>query len=476
MNRLMVIVVSLALAVLAGCGAKRKGPVGDWQGKVATTAGDLTVVIHVTRGEDGKLAATLDSPDQGATGIPASEVTFEQDKLTLKFAIIGGSYEGTIQPGDSIMFGPWAQGQSVLPLQMRRVSGKVPEVARPQEPKKPYPYKEEEVTVVNQEAGIKLAGTLTLPDSGGPFPAAVLITGSGPEDRNEAIFGHKPFLVLADCLTRRGIAVLRCDDRGVGKSTGDYTSATTEDLASDALVQVEYLKTRKEVDPARIGLIGHSEGGIIAPIVANRTEDVAFVVLLAGTGLPGDSVLMLQTALIARSNGATDSAVVEMTRLERRILDIVMQNEDTAKAGAALRALFRESLAGMDERGKEALGFTEESIDAQVSTVLTPWFRYFLRYDPRPALRALKAPVLAIIGGKDLQVAPDVNLPAIKSVLEAGGNKDYTVRELPGLNHLFQHAETGAVTEYAKIEETIAPEALELVGDWILEHTRTSGN
>ena len=332
------------------------------------------------------------------------------------------------------------------------------------------------MTVVNQEAGIKLAGTLTLPDSGGPFPAAVLITGSGPEDRNEAIFGHKPFLVLADYLTRRGIAVLRCDDRGVGKSTGDYTSATTEDLASDALVQVEYLKTRKEVDPARIGLIGHSEGGIIAPIVANRTEDVAFVVLLAGTGLPGDSVLMLQTALIARSNGATDSAVVEMTRLERRILDIVMQNEDTAKAGAALRALFRESLAGMDERGKEALGFTEESIDAQVSTVLTPWFRYFLRYDPRPALRALKAPVLAIIGGKDLQVAPDVNLPAIKSVLEAGGNKDYTVRELPGLNHLFQHAETGAVTEYAKIEETIAPEALELVGDWILEHTRTSGN
>jgi pimeloyl-ACP methyl ester carboxylesterase len=473
--RAMLVSAAVMLALFAGCGAKSKGPEGDWQGKLKVPGGELTIVIHITKGNDGKLAGTLDSPDQDATGIAASEVTFAKGKLSLKVASIGGSYQATMGPGDSVLTGTWQQGMASLPLELRRGTVKAAEMVRPQEPKPPFPYKSEEVTVDNAKAGLKLAGTLTMPDSGGPFPAVVLITGSGAEDRNEAVFGHKPFLVLADYLTRRGIAVLRCDDRGVGKSTGDYSKATTADLATDALVQVEFLKTCPGIDPAHIGLIGHSEGGVIAPIVANESKDVAFVVLMAGTGVRGDSVLILQGVLVSKSMGVSDSAIAEATKLQRQVLDIARSAKDTAQAAPELRALLKGALAEMSAEDRKALEFNEESVEAQVMTVLSPWFRYFLGYDPQPALRSLKVPVLAINGSKDVQVAPEANLPAIEAALKAGGNKDYTVKELPGLNHLFQHATTGAVTEYSKSEETIAPDALAMMGDWILAHARPSG-
>ncbi|MFO7650365.1 MAG: alpha/beta fold hydrolase [bacterium] len=463
------LVLTAILALLAGCGGKSTGPEGDWQGKLAVPGAELTIVLHVTRGEDGKLAAAMDSPDQGAFGLEAADVAFADRKLTLKIPSIAGSFEGALQPGDSVLSGTWRQGPAALPLELRR-SAPLAAPNRPQEPKEPYPYRAEEVAVENPAAGITLAGTLTLPDSDGPHPAVVLISGSGAQDRDELVFGHRPFLVIADYLTRRGIAVLRYDDRGVGKSTGSYSAATTTDLATDAAAAVRYLGTRPEIDRGRIGLLGHSEGGIIAPLAADSV-DVAFVILMAGTGLRGDSILMLQTRLVAESEGQPVSTVDSAVALERRLLDIAMNVPDTAKAAAEMRRLMVEAAAAPPDSQQAAA--SDEAIAAQVKTVLSPWFRYFIAYDPAPALRRLKMPVLAVVGEKDVQVAPKENLAAIETALKQGGNKDCTVRQLPGLNHLLQTAATGAVTEYAKTEETIAPEALALFGDWILARVAT---
>jgi pimeloyl-ACP methyl ester carboxylesterase len=460
----LIAAMTCMVLLVTACGAgSARGVEGLWQGTLNVSATDLRIVFHINKAADGRLSATLDSPDQGATGIPAEDCSFSNGKLKLTVKSIAGAYEGTMK-NDSTIEGTWTQGGASLPLVLKRIQ-KVAETSRPQEPKPPYPYKEEEVTIENRAAGITLAGTLTEPDSGGPFPAVVLITGSGPENRNEEVFGHKPFLVLADYLTRRGIAVLRCDDRGVGKSTGDYQTATTADLATDAKAEFEFLKTRKDIDPKRIGLLGHSEGGIIAPIVANAAPDVAFVVLMAGPGVPGDSVLMLQSYLVAKAEGAADSTLAKSAVTEREILNIVKTAGDTAAAAAKLRAIIKQQTAQTNPNAG-----SDQAVEQQVKQVLSPWFRYFLSYDPRPALMKLKQPVLAINGEKDVQVAPKENLDAIEAALKAGGNKDFEVKELPGLNHLFQTANTGGVSEYPRIEETIAPSALKVIGDWILAH------
>lgn len=471
-HRTLVTTIFLAavLAFCSGCRGRVGNPEGDWQGKLAVPGGELTIVLHVARTGDGKLAATMDSPDQGAFGLEAADVSFAKRRLALKIPSAFGSFEAVLQPGDSVLSGTWKQGPLSLPLTLRRNAGLAAPV-RPQEPKEPFPYRVEEVEFVNPAAGITLAGTLTLPDSSDRFPALVLISGSGPQNRDELVFGHRPFLVIADYLTRRGIAVLRYDDRGVGKSTGDFSTATTTDMASDAAAAVAYLKTRPEIDPGRIGLLGHSEGGIIAPIVANR-GGVAFVILMAGTGLRGDSVLVLQSRLIARSAGESDSAADAAATLQRQVLDIVLGATDTAVAGTSLRRLLSQAAEALPDSQPGAL-HSAEAIAAQTRTVLTPWFRQFVAYDPAPELRRLKVPVLAVIGEKDVQVSPRENLAAIEAALRGGGNSDWTVKELPGLNHLLQTATTGAVTEYARIEETIAPKALALFGDWILQRFAT---
>ncbi len=466
--RLLVLPFVCLFLLVSGCKSKAKGVEGLWQGTLKVPGGELRIVFHVNKAADGKLTATLDSPDQGARGIPAEECTFRNGKLTLAVKTINGGYEGTLK-NDSTIEGAWKQSGMSLPLQLKRIE-KLEEARRPQEPKKPYPYKEEEVSFVNKAAGITLAGTLTSPQTGGPFPAVVLITGSGPENRDEEVFGHKPFLVLADYLTRQGIAVLRCDDRGIGKSGGDSHAATTVDLATDALAAFGYLQTRKDIDPKRIGLLGHSEGGVIAPIVANEAPDVAFVVLMAGTGLPGDSILMLQSWLAAKAEGAADTTLAKNAVVERTTLNIVKNERDTAVAAARLRPLLKQEMAQMSPNDSQALNSSDQAVEQQVKQVLSPWFRYFVSYDPRPALRKLKQPVLAINGSKDVQVAPKENLAAIEAALKAGGNKDYVVKELPGLNHLFQTANTGGISEYAKNEETISPSALQVMGDWILAH------
>jgi pimeloyl-ACP methyl ester carboxylesterase len=363
--------------------------------------------------------------------------------------------------------GTWTQTVP-LPLVLRRTD-KLPEVKLPQEPKRPYPYDEQEVSYENKTAGVKLAGTLTVPRTGAPHAAVLLITGSGAQDRNEAIAGHKPFLVLADYLTRRGIAVLRVDDRGVGGSTGG--AGTTEDFAGDALAGVEFLKSRKEIDRKRIGLIGHSEGGLIAPLAATRSADVAFIVMLAGTGVPGAKIIAAQSYAVPRSSGASEEGATMNRDVAMLMVDSVMQEKDPAAA----RERFEERLAtltsGWTDAQRSLMNSMRPQVQAQMKAFADPWFRTFLTLDPKPVLMKVKVPVLAINGELDTQVLAQQNLPAIEEALKAGGNKDYSVVRLPGLNHLLQRAKTGSPGEYAQIQETMAPAALDVVGDWIVKHT-----
>jgi pimeloyl-ACP methyl ester carboxylesterase len=440
---------------------------GAWQGSLQ---GMMRLVIHIDRSPSGGLTGKMDSPDQGAMGLPIDTLIASGDSLRFTMRRIGGEYVSRRVTEDSLA-GMWRQGGMALPLGLKR-GGTVSLPKRPQEPARPLAYDTVAVTFPNRRAPeVTIAGTLTLPKGKGPFPVALLISGSGPEDRDEAVFGHRPFLVLADHLTRHGIAVLRVDDRGVGGSAGKFSTATSEDFASDALAGVEFLKTRKEIDRRSIGLIGHSEGGLIAPMVATRTRDVAFLVLMAGPGIPGDSTLILQSAAMRRSMGvapaATDAEAVHVRRMYARV-----QAGDSLGATAEAREVVRMQIAGLPEGQRAAIGDPDSAAAGAIRRLYTPWMRFFLGYDPRPTLQRVKVPVLAINGEKDVQVLPKENLAALATAFRAGGLADATVKELPGLNHLFQRCTACTLAEYPLLEETIAPAALDEMTQWIQAHTK----
>jgi len=429
---------------------------GIWMGSLDTGAVKLRVVFHILNTEDG-LTAMMDSPDQGMKDLSASSVTRNGASLKIEAKGIGGVFEGTIAADQSSIDGNWSQGGSSLPLLLKRVKDQAElELKRPQVPKKPYPYREEEVTYANRTQNVTLAATFTIPQGKGPFPAVLLITGSGPQDRDESLLGHKPFLILSDYLTRHGIAVLRADDRGTAKSTGVFAGATTADFSTDTEAGVAYLKTRSEVDPHKIGLIGHSEGGVIAPMIAARNKDVSFIVMMAGTGVPGDQILPAQAEAIAVASGTNPDEAAKNAAKEKEMLTLV----ETEKDQSVLEKELKEKMAG---------DVPDAQIGMQIQQITSPWFRYFLTYDPASALRKVTCPVLAINGSLDKQVLPDQNLPAIRKALDEAGNKRVEIDELPGLNHLFQTAKTGAPTEYAEIEETMSPVALEKITSWILK-------
>ncbi|GGM96872.1 hypothetical protein GCM10010967_33270 [Dyadobacter beijingensis] len=339
--------------------------------------------------------------------------------------------------------------------------------ARPQEPETPYPYHTEEVTFRNDSAGITLAGTLTLSDKKGSFPAVVLITGSGPQNRNEEVLGHKPFLVIADYLTRRGFAVLRYDDRGVGKSTGKFNNATTADVTTDAESAVAYLKTRQEINSGKIGLAGHSEGGLVAAIAASRTKDIGFIISLAGPGAKGIDVITLQSELIARAGGVDEAGIALIKRANRETTEIIRSTPDTAGLRAKLMAYTKANLHDYPLKMMYPGQSKEDFFKFQVNMLCSPWYRYAFEIEPASYFKKVKCPVLALNGSKDLQVDASQNLPPILKAVREGGNANVTVKELPGLNHLFQPCKTGHPNEYGKIRETFSPTALAAMADWL---------
>jgi hypothetical protein len=426
---------------------------GSWEGPLTLPFGKLRIRIHISKSPDGKLAGKMDSVDQSAFGIPIDTVTFAEGALKWDVKAIQGTYEGTLSAGGQEIAGTFSQAGQPLPLVFKRMD-KIPDgPKRPQEPKPPFPYSASDVTFASKADGVTLAGTLTVPPGSGPFPAVALATGSGPQDRDEQLAGHKPFAVLADHLTRNGFAVLRYDDRGFGKSTGVFATATSADFANDLEGALDFLLTRAEVDRKRVGLLGHSEGGILAPMVAARRKEVACIVLLAGTGVPGTSVILEQGQRMAAASGVPEEQRLQARAKQNEFYSLMRDSKDDGELKTKLKTMFGEGPQG----------------DSIIRQATSPWFKYFLFYDPAPAMERVKCPVLLVNGELDLQVLPDQNLPPLVAALKKGGNSDVKVVRLAGLNHLLQTAKSGLPTEYGQIEETMAPAALDSVSSWLRE-------
>jgi alpha/beta superfamily hydrolase len=454
--------VFFLIAILASFTMIGQEIIGQWNGVLKVPGAQLRVVFNISKSENG-FSSTMDSPDQGARGIPVTTTSFENSILKLQIPAASISYEGTLNK-ENMIVGNFTQGGQSIAMNMSRGIIEKKVVLRPQEPQAPYSYYTEEVTFENKTDKNILAGTLSLPQKEGHFPAVILITGSGPQNRDEELMGHKPFLVLADYLTKKGIAVLRFDDRGVAKSTGDFKTATTMDFAKDVQAGVDYLRSRKEIDKSKIGLIGHSEGGVIAPIVAGNSKDIDFIVLLAGTGIRGDKLMLLQKEKIERQMGVPESEIQKGQEIFKGAYDlVVVSSENNTNLNTKINSYFKLQFGDK---------MSEAQISGLTSQIASPWMVNFLKFDPSTALEKVKCPVLAINGEKDLQVPADVNINAIKNALAKGGNKKATAKIIPNLNHLFQECKTGSPDEYATIEQTFSPIALEEISKWILAQVK----
>ncbi|MEO7495801.1 MAG: alpha/beta hydrolase [Massilia sp.] len=452
--------IALAFAFAASAPAFSEEAQGDWGGVIA---GTIRVTAHITKAPDGSYHADLGSPDQTKELMVADKVTASATNLSISIERLKGKFEGEWDEKQQAWVGTWSQGKST-PLVLKRVDAKGMArlvFKRPQEEaiaKSAAPYSAQEVSFANVKADVKLTGVWSVPPGAGPFPAVVLVAGSGQHTRDEVAFGHKVFMVLADHLNRQGIAVLRYDKRGVGASTGNYKLASTYDFAADAEAAVAYLRTRPEVDARRLGVVGHSEGGMIAPLVAAHDPGLAFIVMLAGPGVRGDKLLTEQTALISRADGRSESDIAKSSSINTEVFAALTAPGTVDDTTALAKTAFDRAVAGKDIDPADA--------KTQLERLNTPWFRAMLAFDPAPTLRLVKQPVLVMNGARDLQVPAAMNMNAIRAALPP--NKATEFIEMPALNHLFQTATTGAPSEYAGIEETFAPVALNKISDWIL--------
>ena len=434
---------------------------GRWEGALSVGI-ELKIVLRTKTDEHGT-SMLMDSPTQGANGIPVAKLAKDAQAVAFEVPSIRGRYTGTLSEDGATLTGTWNQAMD-MPLTLTRVSmdASVPEARRPQTPKAPFPYKVEEVGYDNPKAaGVHLGCTLTTPQTGGPHPAALLITGSGPQDRDETLMGHQIFGVLADHLTRKGIAVLRCDDRGVGKSTGVFLNATPTDFATDAEAGVAFLRKRPDIDPKRIGLIGHSEGSVTGPKVVLANPDVAFLVMMGGLGAKGVDVMTEQRTLITMAMGLPPEQEPMIRMSSSLLLNAAINGPDEAAANEAVANLLVVASMG---------AMTQDQAKETAKEFTSPYMRDLLNYDPAPVLSKITIPVLAITGEKDLQVPAKQNLPLIKSLM--ANNPDVTTIEVPNLNHIFQTARTGAPSEYGEIEESFAPAALDEISNWIVKRMK----
>jgi len=479
MNKLLI----CALGLFAATATHAQFLNGNWEGNLDAGGKKIPIVFHISTEKDGKYNATFDSPSQQAFNLACGPVLISGDSLLIPIPIVSGKYSGLITEAKNQVNGKWFQGGQSLPLQLTKTSEKatVKVIKRPQDPKPPFPYRSEELIYYNADRSIRFGATLTvpLPDSNvnyfrePVYPTVLLITGSGMQDRDESLLGHRPFAVIADYLSRLGIAVLRVDDRGMGKSTGNFVKATSADFANDVEAGINFLKTRKEVDTTQLGLLGHSEGGMIAPMVASRRADVKFIILLAGPGVKITELMEQQVVDVSIAAGASSKNMEAYRLLYRELMRISLAENDTMAAKEKAMAAFSDWKKDKGKKlVKQTTGVTDEEsqlkyIAATLRPLRSPWFDYFLRFDPAVYLEKTKCPVLALNGEKDVQVSAKPNLDAIETVLKRSGNNRFAIREMPGLNHLFQHCKKCSTAEYGDLEETTAPEVLEAVGNWI---------
>jgi hypothetical protein len=440
---------------------------GHWEGSVTISGQNLITRVDLTA--DGEaVKGTVDFPQQKALGLPLQMVSQQGKKVHFEVlpAPRTAVFDGELVDPDHIQ-GAFSQAGVTGDFSLIRKQVAAPEAV---------PYREEEVKFTNR--GATLAGTLTLPQGEGPHPAVVLISGSGPQNRDEEVLGFKIFRAIADHLTRQGITVLRYDDRGVGGSSAGTTSDTSETFAGDVAAAVQYLKGRPEVNPKEIGLLGHSEGGIIAPMVAVSSPDVAYVILMSGPGVPGSRIIVEQARLISEASGTSTADLKEQAALQKRSIDAALTGQGWDEVKADLIAYFKKAAAAMPESQRKALGdvdaWAAKSVEAQIALMQSPWMQFFLAHDPATVLEKVQVPVLALFGGLDLQVPAEENRAAIEKALERGGNKDVTIKVFPDANHLYQAAKTGSPAEYAMLKPEFTPGFLDTISEWILAHTKVA--
>lgn len=443
--------------------------IGSWEGELKVAATSLRIWLHIQEDNTG-LKASMDSPDQGAMDLPVGKISAEGEILTIELPDLRASFKGSLK-NDSLLSGTWSQGLSSLPLLFHKSAKKL-EILRPQTPQEPFPYTSEEVEFYSADGKLKFSGTLTKPIGSVNVPALILVSGSGPQDRDCQIMGHKPFWVLADFFSRNGIAVLRYDERGVGKSQGNFQSATSFDFTKDAYAAVDFLKSVEGITQSMVGMIGHSEGGAIVPMVAASRDDLAFAILLAGPASTGKEILLQQTEEILRLEGSDPKEIKATLATNLTLYDISGSDLDFQSARNEILKLYQKRSWYMSKKQRARKGLDENSANQVATTVLSDWFRAFVKYDPSIVLKKLNLPVLALFGSKDCQVLPNPNADRMKEYLTAGGNKKVEVIVVEGVNHLFQNAETGKISEYGQIEETFAPEVMNLMLGFIQKSCR----
>ncbi|NNM18997.1 MAG: alpha/beta fold hydrolase [Croceitalea sp.] len=431
---------------------------GDWMGTLPIRDTELDFGFHITKNENS-YSTLVSVPQQGPTDMDVKTTLFVGDTLKIADPTLQLEYTGVMVANE--FEGNITLGAQTFPLVLKK--GKIA-LNRPQEPKAPFSYYSEEVTFMNKTDKIALKGTLTLPKKRGKFPLAIIISGSGPQNRDGAVFGHKPYYVIADHLTNNGVAVLRFDERGVGESEGDFATAAIDEFTSDIHAAVAYAKSRKEIKVSKIGLIGHSIGGIIAPKVAAANADIGFLVLLAGPGVNGDQLMLSQKAASERIMGVSEFAIAQGQQLMKGGYDIIIASDmEIPKLKDSINSFYLKTYGNF---------IPENQRNRLVDQITGHEFVSLIKSKPSTALSKVKCPVLALNGSKDFQVPAKDNLAAIKQALEENGNTNVKTVELEQLNHLFQECATGAKSEYAEIEQTIAPAVLELITEWVTEQTK----
>lgn len=430
---------------------------GSWSGLLEAGNQKIRLTVNLSQ-QDAMYSGSMDSPDQGVKGIPLSKVYFCPDTLLFEIQQLGVIYKGAVKC-DTLISGTFTQSGISFPLNLSKGATVV---HRPQEPKPPYPYHTEDVYFPSRSTEVTLAGTLSIPKTEkDKYPAVILVTGSGPQNRDEEILDHKPFLVIADYLTRNGIAVLRYDDRGTYESTGDFQTAVTKDFADDALGAFDFLLSRPEIDNSKIGILGHSEGGTVAFIAAADNPEIAFVISLAGAAIRGDSIMIQQNYDILLAQGVPENIIQIYCSGLYNIFEILKNESDQAVIQNRKHdILTKEEIEMLPEQlYKNLIGI--------LSTPLSPWMKYFLSFDPAPYIESVRCPVLAFNGKLDTQVKANINLAAIETALKKRDNLHFTTKEYESLNHLFQNSTIGLSIEYGQIEETISPEILKDIYEWI---------
>lgn len=448
---------------------------GTWAGALSGVQ-NLRMGFNISGHKAGSPVSTMDVPAQGAKDIPCDTVIVDGDSIHIKVVKVNGRYDGKMAEVNRID-GQWTQNGMSLPLNLDRREGRV-ELNRPQTPKGPYSYNSEDILFYNENKSIEYGATITTPRDDKQHPALILISGSGPQNRDEELFQHKPFAVVADHLTRQGYVVLRVDDRGTGKTTGDRSKATSEDFADDVMAALEYLKKRKEVDRKKIGLYGHSEGGLIAQLVASRSKDIDFIVLMAAPGVQVIQAMAEQNAALMKTMRLSEEQANQYAELYTTIMNGITTATDRDIAERRVNKALTDWIAATDETTVQATtGITDEDSKKKfayefVKLYDNKWMMYFMKYDPKPVLEKVNCKVLALNGDKDIQVLSRTNLEGINKALTNSKSKVQEVREVEGVNHLFQECNTCTVQEYGQLEQTIKPEVLDIVTTWLNQNVK----